>query len=344
MDILKILSGEEKSLAANLIRCLLRALSWLYLGIINLRNILYDIGLLHSSHVTAPVICIGNITAGGTGKTPMVVHITRYLQDKGLKVAVVARGYKSINTNSQSGDNDEMLLLRNLIPGAILIANSDRAKGARQAIIQGANVILMDDGFQHRKLARDLDIVLIDCTNPFGYGYILPRGLLREPVRALKRAGGIVLTRADNDSMIEFININPIAASIHKPSELINTNGQNTPLGSIAGKKVAAFCGIGNPNSFFTTLGNMKAEVFPLAFTDHAPYNTESLHQIKQLAADNDVDYIVTTEKDWVKLAPMAELAIIDTPKTPLLYTKIQLKILNGEEKLHELIDNALYS
>jgi len=224
-----------------------------YGAVMRLRRWAYNRGILTSHHVKVPVICVGNITTGGTGKTPMVKWVVDQLLERGKSPAILTRGYKSVD-----GKSDEAELLAQLT-GVPVVINPDRVAGARHAIKSGANVIVMDDGFQHLRLQRDLDIVLIDAMDPFGHNACLPCGLLREPKTALRAAGAIVITRCENQSPEALENLQDqltrlapqaiLAQAIHAPVGIIDHNGNSLPLDALAGRKVVAFCGVGNPET-----------------------------------------------------------------------------------------------
>ena len=206
-------------------------------------------------------MCVGNLTTGGTGKTPLVVWLCRLLRDRHVRCSILTRGYKM-----QQGElSDEPALLSALCSGTAVVVNPDRVAGAAEAICShNAQALVMDDGFQHRRLTRDLDIVAIDATQPFGYGKVLPAGLLREPITGLRRAHAAVLTRCDQVSLevlaeIEekIRRINPalvLARSIHMPVGIKTRDGGEIGLDWLGGKRLFAFCGIGNPQSFFHTV------------------------------------------------------------------------------------------
>jgi len=190
----QLVSGSRSGPVASVARFGLRLLSWPYAAAVTLRNICYDRGWFKSDHVAPVVISIGNITAGGTGKTPLVLWLSKMLAEKGLAFVILTRGYKS----GKYRLSDEPAILAGAAGRAKVIVNPDRVAAAKEAIEKfNAEVVLMDDGFQHRRLRRDLDIVAIDATCPFGYGRLLPGGLLREPATALKRAQAAVITRCD---------------------------------------------------------------------------------------------------------------------------------------------------
>ncbi|MFW6062423.1 MAG: tetraacyldisaccharide 4'-kinase, partial [Planctomycetota bacterium] len=190
-SVIEIMSGQRSGAKARVTRGLLHAASMPYAVAMRARRRAYRAGLLGSVGVDVPVICVGNLTAGGTGKTPMVAWVIRELDAAGKTPAVLSRGYKAVD-----GQSDEAELLK-AVCRVPVVMDPDRVAGARRAIEGGADVLVMDDGFQHRRLRRDLDIVLIDATNPFGFDHVLPRGLLREPPSALRYAGAVVVTRSD---------------------------------------------------------------------------------------------------------------------------------------------------
>ena len=203
---------------------------------------------------------MGNLTVGGTGKTPLVAWIARWFRQQGIRVTLLSRGYGA----GEGGVNDEALELEQRIPDVPHLQNPDRVQSARTAIEElDAQLLLMDDGFQHRRLRRNLDIVLIDCTEPFGHGHLLPRGKLRESIRGLSRANMVILTRAgavSDDRRAEIVDrvkrycAAPIAVIDQQPEHLLAANGDTCGVDSFANRPVAAFCGIGNPTGFRHTL------------------------------------------------------------------------------------------
>lgn len=345
MNYIDIMSGRSKGFKAQGLRSLLALLALLYSVAVRLRNAAYDCGLLWQFRCGIPVFCIGNLTAGGTGKTPMVVWLCRYLQDKGLKVALLSRGYKSHNSN---GLNDEILLLQSALPGIGFYIGSNRRTCAAKAVTDGYQVIVMDDGYQHRKLFRNLNILMIDSLCPFGYGKILPAGLLREPLAGIKRANIAILSRAD---LVDNETINTICNNIlqykqlqitttcHTPSQLFDTQNRPAQLNTLAGKKVTAFCSIGNPMGFVATLEKLGATVVGrYFFDDHSQYDNERVGIIRQLLTDAADQILVTTEKDWVKLCQHPGI----TELRRLFWLRIELNIISGLQDLKFLVDNTV--
>lgn len=303
-----ILSGRRGGLAAGALRGLLAAASVPYAAVMRLRRWAYRAGVLRSRAAGAPVICVGNLTTGGTGKTPTVVWVVRRLVELGRRPAILTRGYKAAG-----GESDEARLLADLC-GVAVVVNADRVAGAAEAVRGGADAVVMDDGFQHRRLRRDLDVVLVDATNPFGYGWCLPRGLLREPPSALRDAHVVVITHSDAVASDDLRALRrrlrrlapaaPQALAVHKPTHLIDPQGAVRPLDALSGRRVFAFCGLGAPQRFFAlleALGARLAERRPL--DDHVRYTPALLAKLAEAVSRSAAELAVTTCKDAVKLA-----------------------------------------
>ena len=341
----RLVSGQSKSLAAAVVRLLLTILSWFYRLGVCLRNFLYSAGLLKTHRVNAAVISVGNITVGGTGKTPLVIWLSRFLAEKNIHCAILTRGYKT----RKSKLTDEPAILAKGCPDAEIIVNPDRVAAAREAIQKSdIQVVLMDDGFQHRRLKRDLDIVTIDAMRPFGYGRVLPAGLLREPAAALKRAHAAVVTRCDlvgQDDLTQIENkirqINPdivIARSIHSAVCAKSTGPKQFELEQLRDRKIFAFCGIGNPDAFFGTIQSIGLNLLgSQTYNDHHCYTRDCLTDICEEATYLNADMILTTQKDWTKTALLMPLKDI-----PLAYLAIELRLLTGKDQLINLIEEAL--
>jgi tetraacyldisaccharide 4'-kinase len=350
-----LLSGDEPGVKAALFRCLLAIPTALYKPVVSFRNACYDHGWKKIHKVPVPVICVGNLTVGGTGKTPMVIWICRLIQRRGLKVAVLTRGYKARDDQ----DSDETAIMRQALPDVPIVINPDRVAGARQAIREhNAKVLVLDDGFQHRRLARNLDIVMIDCTCPFGYEHILPRGLLREPKKQLRRAHVAVLSRCDMiekeklsqlQQQVRQLLQNPkaksdtppkvVVHSQHQPVALLGSDGSKHPPAKLQGKKVFAFCGIGNPKTFEDTLTELGAEVIGrYQFGDHYIYDDLDANLLRDWRSQYRADWLVTTEKDWVKLKEIAAIVRIEE----LYWLKIETRITHGKDELGRAIVDLL--
>jgi tetraacyldisaccharide 4'-kinase len=304
------------------------------------RNRLFDWGWKRIHRVPVPVISVGNLTVGGTGKTPCVEYVARFLRQHDCQVAILSRGYKA--RDGGAGRNDEAMLLEENLPDVPHLQDPDRVAIAQIAIDElESEVLVLDDGFQHRRLGRDLDIVLIDATNPWGYGYLFPRGALREPVIGLGRAHAVVITRADRVDPSELQAIRdrigrlsdaPISSAMHQALELMGLEGRTERLEVIRDRPVAAFCGIGNPEAFRETLKCLGADLREFrAFPDHHGYTREDVDGLRRWAEKLPAEAIVTTtQKDYVKLR-IGELA-----DRPLWAIRIGLRFLEGEETFQE--------
>ncbi len=375
----KLISGQSTGFGACLLRFLLKVAAIGYALVVRLRNFMYFKGLIKAHKVDAAVFCIGNITVGGTGKTPLVVWLCNLLSQN-YKYAILTRGYKATQNSKLKTQNciDEPAMLAESCPGAEVIINPDRVAGAAEAIEKyAAKVLIMDDGFQHRRLARDLDIVAIDATQPFGYGKLLPAGLLREPVSSLKRAGAVVITRCDqvteaqlselelklqatNPDMVITKSIHavvsvkypepsviPAKAGIQKSSEKMDSySSRNDSVEQLNGKKIFAFCGIGNPDAFLNTIKDLGAELAgSTIYDDHYQYTDACLAEISEQAGKLGADLILTTQKDWTKVISNSRFQISDTQSSvPFAYLAIEIKFLAGQDKLTALIKDTLAS
>jgi tetraacyldisaccharide 4'-kinase len=272
---------------------------------------------------------VGNITLGGTGKTPLVQWLAQWYQQHGWRVAVVSRGYKAQAAGSlqivSTGDGprldwrlvgDEPFLLAQALPGVPVLIGKDRYHSGRYACDHfGAQVVLLDDGFQHLALHRDLDIVLLDATNPFGHGTLFPRGMLREPVCALRRADVIVMTRVESvpdtlptlgQHIRRWATHQPLYALTTVPETLRHViTGTAEGVAWLRHRRVLAFAGIGNPSAFATTLTQLGADVAVLcAFPDHHAYTEGDWHALVAMAQQQHASCLITTEKDAVRLSP----------------------------------------
>jgi tetraacyldisaccharide 4'-kinase len=340
----ELISGERRGAAAGLLRCGLSGLAYGYRLGVGARNWAFDHGWKRVHHAAVPVVAVGNITTGGSGKTPFVAFLAGWFRERGVRVAVVSRGYRSLD----GAANDEKLILDQLCPDVPHVQNPDRVAAVRVACEEHqAQLVILDDGFQHRRLARDLDIVLIDATNPWGYGRLLPRGLLREPLSALKRADLVVLTRADqcsDEARAAIINrltaerSDPACVEVaFSPTRLRSSSGKNSAISSLAGKSAAAFCGIGNPESFRRILLECGVELrWFQQFADHHHYTAKDLVELGRHAAEANAAVVLTTHKDLVKI-PQDALA-----GRPLWAVEIGTRIVRNEELLSQHLQNVL--
>jgi tetraacyldisaccharide 4'-kinase len=256
------------------------------------------------------VLSVGNLTLGGTGKTPMVQWIAEWFRNRGVRVSVVSRGYGA----EAGAQNDEAVELEQRLPDVPHVQNPDRVAGALIAVEQlGCELVLLDDAFQHRRIARDLDMVLLDALEPFGFGHVFPRGTLREPPAGLRRAQVVVLSRSDHVPPTDREEIRrqvarhaPAAvwaAGIHAPQALQDHAGRREPLASLVNLPVAAFCGVGNPAGFRRTLEICGYQVIAFReFADHYRYARADVESLVAWAEGLDVAAVLCTHKDLVKL------------------------------------------
>lgn len=333
-------SGRRRGLGASLLRGVLSAAALPVGWYVGRKNRAFDDGRAPIHCVDAPVISVGNLTAGGTGKTPLVEWLARKLQAQGQSVVLISRGY-----GSRGGkQNDEARELAAKLPGVSHLQNPDRVAAAQLAVANHpGSVLILDDAFQHRRIHRDLDIVLLDALAPFGFEHLIPRGLLREPVEGLRRAQAVVLSRANliEDAARAEIRqrvrtLAPEAVwaeAIHAPWELLANDGSTQPIDSLRQKRIAAFCGIGNPAGFRRTLDIAGAEIVAWReFPDHCPYNAGQLTSLAAWAKQTNADTVVCTHKDLVKI-PRGELG-----GKPLLALVVGLEFMEGETDLAALL------
>lgn len=306
---LNLISGRRKGLPFDLVRAGLVLLSIPYRFVIALRNAYYDLLYFSRRDAECPVISVGNITVGGTGKTPLTARIARDLIGHGRNVAILTRGY-----NKRSSESDEALVLQRRCPRASIVVNPDRVAGGRGAVTDGANVLLLDDGFQHRRLARDLDIVLVDALAPFGYGWMLPRGLLREPLKSLRRADLIILTRSDqvheSNRRLLLSQINrasggkPVVQAVHRIVGFVDLSGRPAPVEDASAMRAVIFAGIANFDGFRRSVEQAGIEIVAAyEYPDHHHYTSEEITGLGDVAVALEANVTLTTEKDAVKLS-----------------------------------------
>jgi len=334
------------------VRGLLRVASWIY-GLAVLGRLgLYRSGLLRRIRLPAPVISVGNIVVGGTGKTPFVIMLARELKDRGLRPAVVTRGYRgkregktvvvSDGATIEGGYpefGDEAVLIARKLPGVPVVMARDRAEGCRVAIREfGAQVILLDDGFQHLRVERDLDIVLLDRHNPFGYGYLLPRGLLREPTGAIGRANLLVTTGTgdpkDTLPRLRDVGRAPVLHAVYTATVFTDVKtGAPVAEEKFRGQEFVAFSGIANPPAFGRTLESLG--IVPkrhLIYPDHHPYTAPDIIAIARCMEEVGAKVALTTEKDAVRLEALA-------PPFAVVAVGVRLSLVGGQPELKQFLD-----
>ena len=351
----RIWNDEDSIRRFSPARVLLYLSSLIYRLIVDLRNRLYDRQILKSVRLSCPVISVGNITVGGTGKTPCVIGLARMLQQGGFKCAVISRGYGGKNpqpVNIVSDGNsvllgaesagDEPLLIARSLPGIPVITGAKRKFTGQAAIDRfGSNVLICDDAFQHRQIVRDIDIVLLDAEKPLGNGYLLPRGPLREPKDSLQRADCIILTRSEGTEtlhpdvagIVSKAGIHVFRAA-HQFKELISPGGNHLLEQNVLhGKKVCAFCGIAQPASFKKLLIEAGPELMTfMEFPDHFAYDRNDLEALKNNFLKFHADYWITTEKDAMRLEAHPEFL-----KTVCIL-RVEMEIKSSEPSFEDFI------
>ncbi|MGQ3684783.1 MAG: tetraacyldisaccharide 4'-kinase [Candidatus Loosdrechtia sp.] len=351
---IKVIAGERSGSFSGAIRKALYLISKLYEFVVKTRIFFYKKGIFKRVRLPVPVISVGNITIGGTGKTPVVEYVSKYLRGKGKRVAILSRGYasriKQNNSSFEDACNDEYLLLRENIPDVPNLLHKDRVKTGLKAIQYfNAEYLVLDDGFQHLRLIRDIDMVVIDALNPFGYEEIIPCGMLREPLRDLGRAGMIILTHVDQcgHDKVRFIigRLNklaedvPVIQTVHKPVclELVD-NASSLDVCYLYGKRVFAFCAIGNPVSFRKSIEGLGCVLLGFRiFPDHHIYTVSELKELNSEAQRNKPDAIIITQKDKVKIKNVQ--GIWDFPVWVL---KMEIGIIKGNEIFENKLNTLL--
>ncbi|APW63137.1 tetraacyldisaccharide 4'-kinase [Paludisphaera borealis] len=340
---LRLVRGETKGPVACLGRFGLGLGSVGYRAAVAVRNAAFDRGLKTIYRASVPVISVGNVTLGGTGKTPMVEWLARWYRERGVRVCIISRGY-----GQDGAINDEGLVLEENLPDVPHLQDPDRVKLAHVAVEElETELIILDDGFQHRRLARDLDLVLLDALDPFGLGRLFPRGLLREPVSSIRRGHAVILSRADlvSDDRRREIRAEvrrragavPLLEARHRPRDLVDGDGEPSALDGLSGARVAAFCGIGNPEGFRRTLEGLCGEVVGFrGFPDHHPYTADDVDSLGRWADGLGVNLVLTTQKDLVKLRTST------LGDARLRALRIELEILESAEPLETLLATLL--
>ncbi len=345
-----LVSRKKRGLVAECCRAGLQVLEAPYACAMFLRNQCYDWHIFSVECLPIPIVSVGNLTVGGTGKSPLVAWLGRYFLEQGLMPGVISRGYGK----QKNGVNDEFLELAWRLPNVPHRQNRDRVAAAQafldsRAVSENRTVdlLILDDAFQHRRIARNLDIVLLDATAPFGCDHLLPRGLLRESLSGLRRAQIALLSRADQISPEERAAIQQrvqrIAPQIqwgeviHRPDSLLNGRREPRDLSELAGKRVFAFCGIGNPEAFRRTLETAGATVVGFSsFPDHYRFTKDDVSRLESEADRAKADFPLCTVKDFVKIEPF-----VDQPDH-FFALSISLRFLSGEQHFRSLLSQRL--
>jgi tetraacyldisaccharide 4'-kinase len=376
-----VVLGRRADTGAAVYGALLQTLSWGFNGVVQARLWLYRHRILHDQPLGCLVVVVGNLTVGGTGKTPVVEKLAGALRDRGRKVAILSRGYKSkspplwrkawrglshtqeppprvvsdgtvVLLDSEQAGDEPYMLARNL-PGVAVVVDKNRVKAGAYAIKKlGCDTLVLDDGFQYLPLKGRLNLLLVDKTNPFGNGRLLPRGILREPVKHLKRANYVFLTKSNGrrDAELEALiaKHNPGADIIecaHRPQYLQRSDlspadpAGRTPLAWLRGRRVFAFSGIATPESFEKFLRDLGALIVGRErFLDHYRYQAHDLDQLQLLAKRGGAECLMTTEKDAVRL-PHA----VPGDWLPIHYLRLEIEILRGAADFDEAVSRICF-
>ncbi|RRJ96343.1 tetraacyldisaccharide 4'-kinase [Opitutaceae bacterium TAV4] len=370
-----VIFGRRSGVGAALFAAFLQMLSWLFNGIVQLRYWLYRNRILHDQPLGCLVVVVGNLTVGGTGKTPVVEKFARALRDRGRRVAILSRGYRSkappiwkkwwywlshtseppprivsdgqrVLLDSEKAGDEPYMLARNL-PGVLVLVDKNRVKAGAYAIKKfGCDTLILDDGFQYLPLKGRLNLLLVDKTNPFGNGHLLPRGILREPIKHLKRASYVFLTKSNGQrdpELEDLINThNPNAEIIecaHRPQYLQRLGSdERQPLSWLRDRRVGAFSGIAVPESFEKFLRDLGAHIeFTRRFLDHYRFNSEDFVSIFVEALDRKVGCIITTEKDAVRIPEDLPCAV------PIYYLRLEIDIIRGATDFDEAVGRICF-
>ena len=363
-------ADEGQPAPVRLLLAVLKAFSLLFAAIVSCRYFLYRVGLLRRWPLGIQVISIGNVTAGGTGKTPVTEIFARTLAAEGRKVAILSRGYRRkevpwiqrvftgeitkplvvsdgrhVLLDAAIGGDEPYMLASNL-PGVAVLVDRDRVKAGRYAVKKfGCDTLILDDGFQYQRLKHSIEVVLVDATNPFGNGNLLPRGILREPARHLKRADIIFLTkcRGDTSAVVADIRRYNQAAEIvectHAPKVLKDVwSREEFPLDWLKGKTTCTLSGIASPKGFENSLRHLGAKVvWCERYADHHRYDSSEILYALNRTADMGADALVTTEKDAVRFPRL------ETAPVRCLYLRIAIEILKGGENFQSLINRICF-
>ena len=375
---LDLMAGRRRKWYDRVITCLLFAASRFYRMAGQFRNWLYDKRVIRNHALGCLVVSIGNLSCGGTGKTPVVEVFAKTLSAKGRKVAILSRGYRSkkhsvwykfrhmfdqqklevppkivsdgknLLLDSMYAGDEPYMLASNLKDVAVLV-DKDRVKSGLFAIKNyGTDVLILDDGFQYLMLKPHINIVLVDSTDPFGNGHVLPRGILREPIKNIRRADYIFLSKSNGSPRLRhlkaFLRRHNRRAEIieccHQPKyiEHVFNRGDQAPLERLRGAKVAALSAIAVPASFERFLTSLGAElVLTRSFADHHRYTQQEIIDFINQAKAAGAEYVVTTEKDAVRIPR------IDRCDVPIIYLRIQIDILSGQENFDQCISRICF-
>ena len=323
-----LITGERRVLFGPILRPFLLLASLLFLVCVKARLFLYKAKLVRSERLPMPVISVGNITWGGTGKTPLVEAMLSWLYNKGFAAVLLTRGY---------GKDEDRVIASNMEHTRVISGKRRLLNALNYCKENKADIFVLDDGFQHFKIKRDIDIVTVNAQLPFGNNMLLPAGFLREPLNAIKRADIVVITKSDlvpRQRLVEIVscvkNMSEdimICRARHKPEFFLTDSGQNKPLEYIKNKRVASVSALADNYSFAKTIENLGAEIVSsLFYIDHHRYAAGDVKRIIKSLKEFQVNILVTTEKDWVKLAPMVKGPIANGIEFLVLRVKLEVE------------------
>lgn len=375
-----VIYGRRDGAGPAVYGAVLQGFSWLFSGIAQARLWLYRTRILHDQPLGCLVVVVGNLTVGGTGKTPVVEKFAKALRDRGRTVAILSRGYKSksiplwqkwwwrmthaeepppkivsdgktVLLDSDEAGDEPFMLARNL-PGVIVLVDKNRVKAGAYAIKKfGCDTLVLDDGFQYLPLKGRLNLLLVDKTNPFGNGHLLPRGILREPIKHLKRASYVFLTKSNGQRDPELERLitqhNPdvdIIECAHRPQYLQRFGAcaqvatEREPLSFLKGRRVFAFSGIATPESFEKFLRDLGANLVGRErFLDHYRFDEEDISELFVMAQRKGAECLVTTEKDAVRIRENLPCPL------PLYYLRLEIEILRGAADFDEAVGRICF-
>ncbi len=373
---LAVIEGRQSGRNAALLRVLLYKLSLVFLLLAQTRYWLYRHRIILDNALGCQVLSVGNLTVGGTGKTPIVEVFARTLNQSGRRVAVLSRGYKKTQpsilqriTNTitfkrwrtppivvSDGERvlidsaiggDEPYMLASNLPGVSVVVGKDRVKSGKYAInVLGCDTLILDDGFQYLSLKHRLDIVLVDATNPFGSGYVLPRGILREPVRNIRRAGFIFITKSRPEGepklkrRLRELNPNAEISECRHCSRYLQDvyTRKCMPLETLKGRRLMALSGIAAPQSFESELTRLGAKVVGhRKYADHHRYSQQEILDVINACPNLGAEMVVTTEKDAVRFPR------IERPPVPLYFLRVEIEMLSGTEAFQDWINRICF-
>lgn len=332
-------TDRYKGTPAGIVKSFLYLLSLIYGLTVRILIFIYR---LKPYRLNCKVISVGNITLGGTGKTSLVEFIAGYLKQQGHRVAILTRGYKRKITDYEM-IGDEPYMLKAHLKDVPVIVDAGRIRAAKKAMRDyAADTVILDDGFQQWRIMKDLEIVTIDASCPFGNKKLIPRGILREPLSSLKRPDVFVLTKTNlgagllgeiKDFLAKINPQAPVIEAIHSPLGFYKMATNETLVqGALQGKTVALFSGIGSPDSFENLIKSLGIQIgLSFRFPDHHNYTARDLDNIIQSSKDKNIDTIITTEKDAARLSQLPAVSF----QLPVLVLRIEIKITKDEERFY---------